>query len=100
MQAQRRPKDDPVTMGRPSSDLLGMTVAEVDFKAYSAAHKVTEGGKEDDIPPVYEKMQAKYPNIDKPDFTKTTLRTTLPVEQRSAGCCRAPQRRFWARRNG
>ena len=34
-------KTIPVTMGRPSSDLLGLTVAEVDFKSYSAAHKVT-----------------------------------------------------------
>merc|ERR1712067_68646 len=63
-------KTIPVTMGRPSSELLGLQLAEVDFKSYSAAHKVTEGGAEDDISPVYEKLLAKYPGIDKPDFTK------------------------------
>merc|ERR1711951_185241 len=45
-------KTIPVTMGRPSSELLGLQVAE--------------GGKKDDIPPVYEKLLAKYPGIDKP----------------------------------
>ena len=63
-------KTIPVTMGRPSNELLGLQLAEVDFKTYSAAHKVTEKG-ENDIPPVYQKLLAKYPNIDKPDFRKT-----------------------------
>ena len=38
-------KTIPVTMGRPSNELLGLQLAEVDFRTYSAAHKVTEGGQ-------------------------------------------------------
>ena len=100
----------PVTMGRPSNELLGLQLAEVDFKTYSAAHKVTEGGGENDIPPVYQKLLAKYPGIDKPDFRKTPAHGVVhhintenhppPVVQRSAGCCLAPQRKFWGRRSG
>ena len=102
-------KTIPVTMGRPSNELLGLQLAEVDFKSYSAAHKVTEGGADGDIPPVYEKLLAKYPGIDKPDFRKTpahgwstisTRKTTHPVVQRSAGCYQALRRKSWARRSG
>merc|ERR1712026_52641 len=85
----------PVTMGRPSSELLGLQLAEVDFKTYSAAHKVTEGGKEDDIPPVYEKMLAKYPNIDKPDFRKKPAHGVVHhINTENHPPCRAKVRRL------
>merc|ERR1711917_3181 len=85
----------PVTMGRPSNELLGLQLAELDFKSYSAAHKVTEGGADGDIPPVYEKLLAKYPGIDKPDFRKTPAHGVVHhINTENHPPCRAKVRRL------
>merc|ERR1712026_205104 len=88
-------KTIPVTMGRPSNELLGLQLAEVDFKTYSAAHKVTEGGADGDIPPVYEKLLAKYPGIDKPDFRKAPAHGVVHhINTENLPPCRAKVRRL------
>ena len=64
---KRGQKSIKITLEPVQRELLGLHIAEVSFKDHAQAHKVSDAD-EFDIPPVYEKMLAKYPGIDTPNF--------------------------------
>ena len=60
-----------LTMTPVTADIQSLQIATVsdDFKAYSAAAKVTESDP-NDIPPSYQAILDQFPGIDTPDFRK------------------------------